>query len=77
MRPTSTALNYQPVGSSLEDENITVNASICICTTVAKDSSSEMCYPGGLRIDNYVNNNVNNNVNSNSNNHMNQDSGIG
>ena len=77
MRPTSTALNYQPVGSSLEDENITVNASICICTTVAKDSSSEMCYPGGLRIDNYVNNNVNNNVNSNSNNNMNQDSGIG
>ena len=69
MEPTSTALNYQPIGASLEDYPVTLTTSLCVCVTMPGSDLSSFNpgysgYPGVL-INNNNNNNNNNNVNTN------------
>ena len=63
LEPQSTALNYQPIGTSFEDQSITLNAELCIC--VEYPASSESFVDNG-RFGININNNNNNNNNNNS-----------
>ena len=68
LEPQSTALNYQPIGTSFEDQSITLNAELCIC--VEYPASSESFVDNG-RFGININNNNNNNNNSDSGNNNN------
>lgn len=69
MGPTSTALDYQPIGTALEDYDVTLTTSLCVCVTVPAETSPAV---PGMSCSSSVfvqNNNNNNNNNSNQSSH--------
>ena len=64
MGPTSTALNYQPIGSALEDYEITRSTSLCVCISLGAADGGACSGSSGTGI--YIQNNNNNNNNNNS-----------
>lgn len=66
MKPESSP-NYQPIGTGLLNERVTVTAEICVCAAAGK-VKEKSCRPGvSIQNNNTSNNNNNNNNNSNSN----------
>ena len=67
MNPTGTGQNYQPIGTTFEDVQVNLEASVCVCASVPRNTEKKSHSQTGISINNNNNNNNNNNSNTNSN----------
>ena len=72
MEAQSTALNYQPIGTSFDDVQIGQEAELCVCAEYPSADCSVSKGQGG-----YTGININNNNNNNNNNNTNNSCGAG